>query len=73
MRRLRYACDICDYSPAANNRKTHIANDVEGFPHHAFLKRRLRNNLPFYPATVKTASAYRHASADAETTKNPAS
>ena len=66
MRRLRYACDICDYAPMANNRKTHIANEEACLPPHTFHKEYFATIYLFYPTTVKTASAYRHASADAE-------
>ena len=71
--RLRYAWDIWMYSSLTNSSKTHIANEVACLPLHNSVKVDFVARNLFYPTTIKTASVYRLASTDAETTENPAS
>ena len=70
LRRLRYAWDIWMYASLTNSSKTHIANEVASLPPHNSVKVNFVAINLFYPATIKTASACRHGSADAETTGN---
>ncbi|PWM43732.1 MAG: hypothetical protein DBX47_06780 [Clostridiales bacterium] len=60
------------YASLTNTSKTHIANEVAGLPPHTFHKVDFVSIYLFLTCYIKTASVYRLASTDAETTPNPA-
>ena len=61
------------YASLTHTSKTHIANEVAGLPPHNSVKEDFVAMNFFLTYYIKTASACRHGSADAETTENPTS